>query len=80
VAAPIAPPVPHHFVITIETEAAAGVSSKTVSREGVVLWQRNETRQDQFCKVVQSVNQELRAEGITAGFVTTFWSLHPNRL
>jgi hypothetical protein len=75
-----APSVPHHFVITVDTQPTPDKPTKTVSREGVVIWHRGETRQDQFCKVTQIVNRDLRTEGHTSGFVTTFWSLHPNQL
>jgi hypothetical protein len=75
-----APPVPHHFVITVTAIHTPDKTTASISREGVVMWRHGETRQDQFCKVTQFVNQDLRADGYTAGFVTTFWSLHPNKI
>ncbi|MFE2693643.1 hypothetical protein [Streptomyces mirabilis] len=70
---------PHHFVMTVSTQPTDDTPSTLISREGVIDWPAGETRQDQFAKVLQLVNADLRADGHTSGFVTTFWSLDPNR-
>lgn len=77
---PAEPSVPYHYVITVTLLGSSGGASgaSLCTYEGVVMWRGGETRQDQYAKVTQAVNTDLRASGHTQGFVTTAWSLDPN--